>query len=151
MRQSAALLGRNKGPTHGHWERFWQQQQAHAWASAATLRRHSGPIRENEQYYLVAVMGPYETIGSISRKNSWPICDHQLYVLAAPMVPSDTIGNMSLEVHWGHSMLSAAFLMSDAGPIAHIRLLLSAALLLLGSAEATNDFCDIIVLVSLFY
>ena len=85
--------------------------------SAALLGRNSWPVRPLAVFF-----------GS----TNGPIQDHQQHISRATMGPSDTIGSMSLEGHWVHSKSSAAFLWSNAGPMAHIHLLLPMALLHLG-------------------
>ena len=63
---SAEIFGHNNGLIQRYWQHFSEVVLAHAIPSAPYLESYGGPIQGHRHQIMMAMLGPFETIGSIS-------------------------------------------------------------------------------------
>ena len=62
----AEIFSNNNEPIQRYWQHFSGVMLAHSIPSAPHLRSYGGPIQGHRHQNLMAMLGPFETIGSIS-------------------------------------------------------------------------------------
>jgi hypothetical protein len=79
-------------------ETFW----AHLRPSAASLRRHAGPIRDYRQHLLGEMLGPFET----NSTTMGPLKIFSVYRVHSILGPSEQFGRY---IYWAHSHFTSTF------------------------------------------